>query len=297
MSNSPINRSSLGRGLDALLGPDPTVLLNEDGHIQKVSVFEICAGKYQPREQFDQEPFDTLVESVREKGVIQPILIRPIHNGMANYEIVAGERRWRAAKQAGLQEIPALIKQLNDREALEVALIENIQRHDLNVLEEAQGYKRLMEEFDYTQEDLAKSLSKSRSHIANTLRLLNLPGPLCDYIRQGKLTAGHARALLGAKSPETLAKKVVSQGLNVRQTERLIQKQNDPSAKKERPISPFMVRAYSDDDKVMLENELTGVYNLPVSLDLKGDGGHISIHFNNLEELDHLVARLLAGNH
>ncbi len=297
MSNSPINRSSLGRGLDALLGPDPDVMPQQNSQIRKVSIHEICPGKYQPREHFDQEPFETLVESIREKGVIQPILIRPIHNGMANYEIVAGERRWRAAKQAGFQEIPALIKQLNDREALEIALIENIQRHDLNILEEAQGYKRLMEEFDYTQEDLAKSLSKSRSHIANTLRLLNLPGSLRDYIRQGKMTAGHARALLGAKNPELVGEKVVSQGLNVRQTERLIQKQNNPTAKKERRPSAFMARAYSEDDKSMLENQLKDVFNLAVALDLKNEGGRLTIHFNTLEELDHLVARLLAGSH
>ncbi|MBN9412567.1 MAG: ParB/RepB/Spo0J family partition protein [Candidatus Paracaedimonas acanthamoebae] len=296
MSNSPINRS-LGRGLDALLGPDPAFISQEGTHIQKISLFEICPGKYQPREHFDQEPFDTLVESIREKGVIQPILIRPLQNGMSNYEIVAGERRWRAAKQAGLQEIPALVKQLNDREALELALIENIQRHDLSILEEAQGYKRLMEEFDYTQEDLAKSLSKSRSHIANTLRLLNLPDNLRDYIRLGKLTAGHARALLGAKNPSLLGEKVVKQGLNVRQTEQLIQKQNNPSTPKAQKPSAFIDRAYSVDDKAMLENELKGALNLAVALELKGDGGHLNIHFSNLEELDYLVSRLLAGNH
>ncbi len=297
MSNSPISRSSLGRGLDALLGPDPDVIPQENSQIRNVSVFEVCPGKYQPREHFDQEPFETLVESIREKGVIQPILIRPIHNGMANYEIVAGERRWRAAKQAGLQEVPALIRQLNDREALEVALIENIQRHDLNILEEAQGYKRLMEEFDYTQEDLAKSLSKSRSHIANTLRLLNLPESLRDYIRQGKMTAGHARALLGAKNPEIVGEKVISQGLNVRQTERLIQKQNNPTNKKEQRPSAFMARAYSEDDKSMLENHLKSVFNLAVALELKNEGGRLSVYFNTLEELDHLVAKLLAGSH
>ena len=234
---------------------------------------------------------------MREKGIIQPILIRPVHNGMANYEIVAGERRWRAAKQAGLQEIPALVKQLNDREALELGLIENIQRHDLNILEEAQGYKRLMEEFDYTQEDLAKSLSKSRSHIANTLRLLNLPENLREYIRLGKLTAGHARALLGAKNPEILGEKVVKQGLNVRQTEQLIKKQNNPSPTKIEKPSAFMERAYSEDDKTMLENQLKGALNLAVALELKGDGGRLNIHFNNLEELDYLVSRLLVGNH
>ncbi|MBN9343045.1 MAG: hypothetical protein BGO76_02175 [Caedibacter sp. 38-128] len=296
MSNSPINRS-LGRGLDALLGPDPAIAPQVGTHIQKISIFEICPGKYQPREHFDVEPFETLVESVREKGVIQPILIRPVHNGMANYEIVAGERRWRAAKQAGLQEIPALVKQLNDREALELGLIENIQRHDLNILEEAQGYKRLMEEFDYTQEDLAKSLSKSRSHIANTLRLLNLPENLREYIRLGKLTAGHARALLGAKNPEILGEKVVKQGLNVRQTEQLIKKQNNPSPTKIEKPSAFMERAYSEDDKTMLENQLKGALNLAVALELKGDGGRLNIHFNNLEELDYLVSRLLVGNH
>lgn len=294
MSNSPINRS-LGRGLDALLGPDPAMAPQEGSHIQKIPLFEICPGKYQPREHFDQEPFETLVESVREKGVIQPILIRPIKNGMANYEIVAGERRWRAAKQAGLHDIPALVKQLNDREALELALIENIQRHDLSILEEAQGYKRLMEEFDYTQEDLAKSLSKSRSHVANTLRLLNLPENLRDYIRLGKLTAGHARALLGAKNPAHLGEKVVKQGLNVRQTEQLIQKQNNPSHPKVAPSSAFLENAYNEDDKSMLESQLKKVLNLAVALELKGEGGRLNIHFNNLEELDYLVSRLLAG--
>lgn len=296
MSNSPINRS-LGRGLDALLGPDPAVAPQEGTHIQKISLFEICPGKYQPREYFDQEPFETLVESVREKGVIQPILIRPLQNGTSNYEIVAGERRWRAAKQAGLQEIPALIKHLNDREALELALIENIQRHDLNILEEAQGYKRLMEEFDYTQEDLAKSLSKSRSHIANTLRLLNLPEMLRDYTLMGKITAGHARALLGAKNPEAIAKKVVKLGLNVRQTEQMIHKQNNPSLSKPAKSSAFMDRAYSEDDKEMLENQLKGALNLAVGLELQGNGGRLNIHFSTLEELDYLISRLLKESH
>lgn len=292
MSYSPVNRS-LGRGLDALLGPDPATLPQAGTQVQRVSVYEICPGKYQPREHFDHEPLETLVESIREKGIIQPILIRPLNNGMANYEIIAGERRWRAAKQAGLQEIPAIIRDMNDREALETALIENIQRHDLTALEEAQGYKRLMEEFDYTQEDLAKSLSKSRSHVANTLRLLNLPEGLRDYLKEGKLTAGHARALLSAQNPLALAAKIVKLGLNVRQTEQLIQKESSSTkarVQKEKEIQPFL---QEDDDKAHLEQQLKSVLNLPVALELNKEGGCLSIHFTSLEELDYLVARLL----
>src|SRR5262249_53948249 len=218
-------RRNLGRGLSALFGEESEdyATLDRLRQAKTVPIDFVRAGRFQPRRNFDDAALDGLAESIREKGVLQPILVRRHPEEASAYEIIAGERRWRAAQRAQLHEIPVVIRELDNREALEVALVENVQRQDLTPLEEAEGYRRLIEEFSHTQEDLAKSVGKSRSHVANTMRLLGLPDPVKLHVEAGRLTAGHARALLNAQDAVMLADEVVRRGLNVRQTEQLAQ--------------------------------------------------------------------------
>ena len=192
---------NLGRGLNALLG-DAEEPAEQAGGIQTVALSDLEPSPFQPRRVFDEEAINDLVESIRTKGVLQPLIVRAKNGGDGKYEIVGGERRWRASQLAGLREVPVIVKQFTDKEALEVALIENLQRQDLNALEEAEGYRRLMDEFANTQEELAQAVGKSRSHVANTMRLLGLPEKVKGYLETGKLTSGHARALGTAKEPE-----------------------------------------------------------------------------------------------
>lgn len=289
MSQSSITSKSLGRGLEALLGSDPVTGAGEENQlIRIVSIHELAPGRYQPRESFDQESLDSLIASVREKGVIQPILVRPVHHGLANYEIVAGERRWRAAKEAGFAEIPAIVREMSDLEALETGLIENIQRHDLNPLEEAQGFKRLMDEFQYTQDDLAQALGKSRSYIANSVRLLSLGEEVKEALKKGKITAGHARALINSEFPQELLQKIIRNGLNVRQTEKLVQRGQKVSKIERTNFFPE-----NDNDIRGLIQRLTEKLHLKVNLDLKPNGsGVLNIHFHSLEQLDILLTNL-----
>ena len=243
-------KRGLGRGLSALFGEEAAV--NEattspaagDG-VRHMPVGDLRPGKYQPRQHFDDESLAGLADSIREKGVLEPILIRERPDG-GGYEIIAGERRWRAAQLAKLHEVPVLLREFTDRDALEIALIENIHRDDLSALEEAEAYKRLIDEFEHTQDALAKAIGKSRSHVANTLRLLGLPDPVKAQIRQGALSAGHARALLTADDVETLAQEVVKKGLNVRQTERL--------ARRGKPLSLIHI---SEPTRPMKESRMT----------------------------------------
>ena len=217
-------RSSLGRGLNALFGetaPEDFEPLKKGEHPRHLPIEFVTPGRFQPRRKFDQEAIQSLVDSVRERGILQPLLVRQHPDDGAIFEIIAGERRWRAAQLAGLHQVPVVIRELSDREALEIALIENIQRQDLTALEEAEGYKRLMDEFGHTQEVLAKALGKSRSHIANMLRLLTLPLQVKQMVQDGSLTAGHARALLSVEDPVATAQQVIEKGLNVRQVEQL----------------------------------------------------------------------------
>lgn len=283
---SEIRKSVLGRGLSSLLNPV------EDENTEKntvsyntVLIEAVVPGRHQPRHHFPEDELESLCSSIREKGVLQPILVRVHPEDGEKYEIVAGERRWRASQKAGLQEIPAIIKTFSDAEALEVGLLENIQRQDLNPIEEAEGYRRLAEEFEYTQESLARVLGKSRSHIANTLRLLTLPKKIKEYLNEGKLTAGHGRSLVGVEDPETLADLMIERNLSVRQAEALCKKSLSQDESMRLPRS-------SDPEKEILRNHLSDIFETPVDLMLKGLGGKIIIPFKNPMALDQLLQKL-----
>ncbi len=279
----------LGRGLSALFGEENDDFAELDSLRQSktVPVEFIRPNRNQPRRDFDQAQIESLVASIRERGILQPILVRRDPQNPDGFEIVAGERRWRAAQLARLHEIPVIIKDLTDDGALEIALVENIQRQDLNILEEADGYHRLIDEYGHTQEVIAKAVGKSRSHIANTLRLLNLPEPVRRILASGDITAGHARALLNADDPEELARKIVKQGLNVRQTERLVQRQKEARGEAGRKSSPP-----KDPDTIALETDLSGLLGLKVSINFRGAGGELVIHYNTLDQLDEVLRRI-----
>jgi ParB family chromosome partitioning protein len=283
-------KRGLGRGLSALLGePVAAMAVVADspaGAVRHLPVEKLRPGRYQPRRSFDQAAIDDLTQSVREKGIISPLLVRAVDDDF--YEIIAGERRWRAAQAAMLHEVPVIIRTLDDREALELALIENLQRQDLTALEEAEGFRRLMEEFAHTQEELARVLGKSRSHVANMMRLLGLPDPVKQMLEEGALTAGHARALLTAANPVALAQQVVAQGLNVRQTEKLAQAPAESSPKS----SAKSAKPEKDIDVIALERSLSNLIGLHVTIDAAGKGGVLSINYNSLEQLDDVIQRL-----
>ena len=295
-------RRKLGRGLSALLGDSGVVAATavaegaapvaEEGGpppsgLRTLAVSLLKPGKFQPRRQFDEAAIADLVESVRTKGVLQPILVRP-QDGM--FEIIAGERRWRAAQRAQLHEVPVIVREFTDKEALEVALVENLQRQDLTALEEAEGYRRLVEEFDHTQEELAKAVGKSRSHVANMMRLLALPGPVKDMLDLGQLSAGHARALLTATDPVGLARQVVDKQLNVRQTEKLAGGEaSGAKAGKGKSQGKLFDK---DADIAALERDLTEQLGCRVSLISSGKGGELTIHYGSLEQLDDILSRL-----
>ena len=276
----------LGKGLAVLLGEAPEIP-EEDTHLSGkiLSIESLSPGKFQPRTRFDHATIEALADSIREQGIIQPLLVRPTPNGPAGYEIIAGERRWRAAQRAGLHDIPVVIRDIDDDSALEMALVENLQRQDLGPMEEAEAFARLIEEFGHTQEKIAKSLGKSRSHVANTLRLRSLPAPVREMLDEGVLSAGHARALLGADDPISTGKQVVRRGLNVRQTETLIRHQQE-KAKKFPTVSAEM-----DPNIRALEGELTNNIGLKVKITPKGNGGSVHISYRNLDQLDGLLKR------
>ncbi len=283
--NAEDRRRHLGRGLSALLGEDTAEAAPADNARAPrfVSLDLLRPGRFQPRRRFGQEEMDSLEASIREKGVIQPILVRKTTDQA--YEIIAGERRWRAAQRAGLHELPVVVRELTDREALEIALVENVQRADLSPIEEALGYQRLMTEFDHTQEQLSKVVGKSRSHVANLLRLLDLPPGVKTLLDGGKITAGHARALLGVEDAETLARQVVSRNLNVRQTERLTQLGKKRTARKQ-------TLSAKDTDTLALERELSAILGLKVTLKPSGKAGDLTVRYESLEQLDDVVQRL-----
>ncbi len=282
--------SNLGRGLAALLGDETEdyTTLDRVRTSKQVPIEFLHPGRLQPRRYFDEESLAALAESIRENGLLQPILVRRDPEQPDTFEIVAGERRWRAAQIAQLHEVPIVIRELSDAETLQLAIIENVQREDLSPLEEADGYRQLMEEFSYTQEAMASVIGKSRSHIANTLRLLNLSEPVRELLTEGKLTAGHARALLNAEAPESLAKKVVAKGLSVRETERLANqsKANGGATKAARtPVE-------KDPNTVALERDLSALLGLKVSVTFRGSGGELTIHYHTLDQLDDVLHRL-----
>lgn len=263
--------------------------------VSQLSVAQLLSGKYQPRTRFDEGALTELAESIEKNGIMQPIVVRPtIQSG--RYEIVAGERRWRAAKIAGLQTVPVIVRDISDKQALELALVENVQRQDLSPLEEASGYQRLIEEFDYKQEELASVVGKSRSHIANLLRLLSLPPEVQEMLGRGELTAGHARALLNAPNPVELAELIVRKGLNVRQAEEFsrvtkgVEKRHSPRAASG---APGGYRATNKDPDILaLEESLSENLGLKVSINDRGQSGEIVIAYDSLSQLDIILRKL-----
>src|SRR6185295_12279007 len=264
-------RSRLGRGLAALIGDvgDESAALERTRSQKRVPIEFLKPNARNPRRHFAEVELDELAASIRERGIIQPILVRTVRGAIDQYEIVAGERRWRASQRAGLHDVPVILLEVNDREALELAIIENVQRTDLNALEEAAGYQVLAAEFNHSQDDIAKIVGKSRSHIANTLRLLKLPDTVKAYINAGKLSAGHARALINQPDPEAVAREIVAKGLNVRQVEALGQERAEAGGKAAKPRA----RAIKDADTAALEKRLSDALGLVVGIDHRGKGG------------------------
>ncbi len=282
----------LGRGLAALIGDvapidGPRVL--EASGIKRLPVEFITANRRNPRREFDAEQLEELANSIREKGVMQPILVRPSEFDPDSYEIIAGERRWRAAQKAGLHEVPVIIREVDDKEALELAIIENVQRADLNSIDEALGYGELMDQYDYTQNDLAQVIGKSRSHVANTLRLLRLPADVKTMLASGELTAGHARTLITADDPSNLARQIITQGLSVRQAEALSQK------KKEQKNIVSKAPETKSADSLALDKELSDLLGLTVQVKGQGEKGRLEIKYQSLEQLDAICTRLRTG--
>lgn len=287
--SSKNEKRGLGRGLSALMadvhlaGPDQ--LHSPRRAEQHLPVEKLEPNPQQPRMDFKQDELESLADSIRQKGVIQPLIVRR-KPGRDVYEIVAGERRWRAAQLAQLHEVPVVVRDLSDTEVLEVAIIENIQREDLNAIEEALGFRQLMTRFGHTQEKLAEALSKSRSHVANLLRLLTLPAEVQDMVRDGALTAGHARALIGSAKAADLAAQIVAKGLSVRETERLMKAQDST-----RPNAPKPARSPERDaDTRALESDLSANLKLPVRIDhlAGGESGELTIRYASLDDLDRL---------
>ena len=285
----PVQRSRLGRGLASLIGDSTSTVsqhprLPPEGEQKVVAIDMIASSELNPRRDFDEEDLAELAESIRQKGLVQPIVVRPSPAG--GYEIVAGERRWRAAQRAGMHTIPVIVRELNDQEMLELAIIENVQRSDLNAIEEASGYNDLMDRFHYTQERLAEVIGKSRSHVANTLRLLKLPDPVRNLVREGKLTAGHARALVGREDAEALAERIVTRDMNVREVEALVHALEHPSEGRGKREKDADTRAF--------EKELADSLGLKVEIKRSsGESGVVQIKYGNFDQLDYLRLRIL----
>ncbi|MGE0698349.1 MAG: ParB/RepB/Spo0J family partition protein [Hyphomicrobiaceae bacterium] len=286
----PVQRSRLGRGLASLIGDSSSAgqqpRLPPEGEQKVVAIEMVVSSTLNPRKDFDESDLAELSDSIRQKGLVQPIVVRPAENG--GYEIVAGERRWRAAQRAGMHAIPVIVRELSDQEALELAIIENVQRADLNAIEEASGYSDLMDRFAYTQERLAEVIGKSRSHVANTVRLLKLPDTVRTLVREGKLTAGHARALVGRDDAEALAERIVSRDMNVREVEALVHALDNPSEGRSKREKDADTRAF--------EKELAD--NLGLKVEIKrgsGESGVVQIKYGNFDQLDYLRLRLLGA--
>jgi ParB family chromosome partitioning protein len=326
-----ITQRGLGKGLSALMGEnysatatavptakegagkdtakaktkplDPAIEVAEAaaGGVYTLPVLKLHPGKYQPRTQFTDEAIGELAESIKKNGIMQPIIVRVSGKTEGKYEIVAGERRWRAAQKAGLDQVPVIIRDIPDKQALELALVENIQRQDLSPIEEAMGYQRLIEEFEYTQEELSGVIGKSRSHIANLLRLLSLPDDIRDMVERSELTMGHARALIGAPGAAEMAREVVKRGLNVRQVEQMVR---DRSGVEKRSVNRAPAKlqvqggyvpasqGQKDPDIIALEESLSENLGLRVSIDDRGQSGEIVISYDSLSQLDSILRRL-----
>ncbi len=280
-----VQKRRLGRGLAALIGDDTTeeAVVQDIRSLRHVPIELLQANPNNPRKHFNEDDLNSLAASLKEKGLLQPLVVRPRADG--TFEIVAGERRWRASQRAGLHELPVLIRELDDKETLEIALIENVQRADLNALEEAKAYRQLVDQYGHTQQQLADVIGKSRSHIANTMRLLNLPPATQIQIETGRLTAGHARALIATDSPEELADKIIKLSLTVRQTEELARAKNaSPKSK---------IAQHKDADTRALEKQMSEAVGLSVSIKHKDKtGGQIIITYKTLDQLDGVIKKL-----
>jgi ParB family chromosome partitioning protein len=291
--NAPLPKSRLGRGLASLIG-EPVqgqATLPPEGEQRLVPISDVKPGWLNPRKDFRDEELAELAESIRSKGLVQPIIVRPVAGG---YEIVAGERRWRAAQKAGLHTVPVIARDLNDKEVLELAIIENVQRTDLNAIEEATGYRDLIERFSYSQEALSEIIGKSRSHVANTLRLLKLPEGVQAMVKDGRLTAGHARALVRRDDAEALARRIVDENLNVRQVEALVQ--DGAACEPDTGGGGGRSAREKDADTRAFEKELSSVLGLKVEIKRgSGESGNLVIRFGNFDQLDYIRMRLVHG--
>lgn len=282
------SRSRLGRGLAMLIG-DAAALDDESlaGAQKKAPIEFLRPNPRNPRQAFDERGLEELADSIRERGIVQPILVRRLAGVNNAYEIIAGERRWRAAQRVGLHEVPIVVVEADDRQSLEYAIIENVQRSDLNALEEALGYEKLTEEFSYNQADIAKIIGKSRSHVTNTLRLLKLPEGAKKFVVDGLISAGHARALLSVSDPERIAQQIVDDGLTVRDVERLVQ---DATPNERTP--KVKAKSEADADTRALEKLLTDLLGLTVKITHRGESGDVRVQYKSLEQLDLLCKRL-----
>jgi ParB family chromosome partitioning protein len=283
-------RSRLGRGLASLIGDvgGEAAHLDRPRAQRKVPIEFLKPNPRNPRRMFAETELDELATSIRERGIIQPIVVRTLRGAPDSFEIIAGERRWRAAQRAGLHDVPIIVHEASDSESLELAIIENVQRADLNPLEEAAGYQSLVNEFTHSQDAIAKMVGKSRSHVANTLRLLKLPQSVQDFIGAGKISAGHARMLIGQPDPERLAREIMERGLNVRQVEALAQERAHASGKS----SKARQRPTKDADTAALEKRLSDALGLTVAIDHRGQGGVLTIRYRDVEQLDEVIRRL-----
>lgn len=271
---------------DAPAASAPAAQRNSTPGRVELDIDQLQPGTFQPRMTFEEEPLNTLAESIKAHGLLQPILVRALKGETGKYEIIAGERRWRASQRANLHKVPVIISTLDDSQALEVGLVENLQREDLNPIDEAMGYHRLMREFDRTQEEISKVLGKSRSHIANMVRLLNLPDKVRDYLREGKLTPGHARTLVTVGNPQALADEIVAKNLNVRQAEALATEKGGVLRKK-------LNTKRKDTDTIALENDLSNLLGMKVLIETRdGKSGNLRVQFKSLDQLDELIHRL-----
>jgi ParB family chromosome partitioning protein len=303
MAENPIKKKGLGRGLSHLFGeaeasyrastPDTTAPSQAPaGGGSVLPIAYLRPGRFQPRRHFDEAMLDELASSIRQHGLLQPILVRPIAGAADAFEIIAGERRWRAAQRASLHDVPVIVQSLTDTQALEIALVENLQRQDLTALEEAEGYKRLIDEFGHSHSALGDLVGKSRSHVANMLRLLALPDGVKAMMQTGDLSAGHARALLTAPDPVALAKQVTGRGLSVRETERIANQAKDTGRPTAKPIPAQAPAKPKHADLLALERDMTERLGLKVTIEGRGSSGVLGIAYKSLDQLDEILSKL-----
>jgi ParB family transcriptional regulator, chromosome partitioning protein len=291
MAEEGVLRSRLGRGLAALIGDvgDEATVVERTRGQRRVPIEFLRPNPRNPRRNFSDDELDSLAASIRERGIIQPILVRTIPSQMDAYEIIAGERRWRAAQRVGQHEVPVLLMEVDDRGSLEIAIVENVQRTDLNAVEEALGYQQLIADFGHSQGELAQIIGKSRSHVANTLRLLALPEEIKDLMREGKLSAGHGRALLSLKDAHAAARRIVAHDLSVRDVERMVQEEADGETPERRPAKAKS----KSPDHLALEKRVSEALGLTVSITDKGGAGELTIKYKTWDQLDDVCRRLI----